>query len=48
MGSSELGIIAGLSKAGGDFVGALAAGVKAIDYFTGTSFQEALSKGFMK
>lgn len=48
MGSSEMGVIAGLSKSLGDFVGALAAGAKSIDYFTGPGFAEALAKGFMK
>lgn len=48
MGSTEIGVIAQLSKVGGDFVGALAAGAKAVDYFTGAGFAEALAKGFMK
>lgn len=48
MGSTELGAIAGLSKNGGDFFGALAAGAKALDYFMGEGFAAGLANGFMK
>lgn len=47
-GSAELGIIAALSKLGGDFFGAFAAGAKAADYFTGEGFAAGLANGFMK
>ena len=48
MGSDELGLIALLSKAGGDFFGTLAAGAKALDYFTGAGFAAGLESGFMQ
>ena len=48
MGSTELGAIAGLSKLGDDFVGALAAGAKAAAYFIGGGFAADMATGFMK
>lgn len=48
MGSTELGAIAGLSKAAGDFVGALAAGAGALAYFLGGGFDADAAGGFMQ
>lgn len=48
MGSIELGAIAGLSKFGGDIVGAFAAGAKSLDYFLGEGFAKSMAAGFMK
>lgn len=48
MGSTELGMIAGLSKFAGDFVGTLAAGAKAAAYFLGGGLDADLATGFMK
>lgn len=48
MGSTELGAIAGLAGDGGDFVGALAAGAKALAYFLGGGFDADAAGGFMQ
>lgn len=48
MGSAELGAISGLAKAGGDFVGAMAAGAKALAYFLGGGFDADAAGGFMQ
>ena len=48
MGSEALGAVGALSKLGGDFVGALAAGAKAAAYFIGGGFAADMETGFMK
>ncbi|WP_333618667.1 hypothetical protein [Dietzia sp.] len=44
----ELEFITGSADLGGDFFGNVGDLFGVIDYFTGTDFQEALAKGFMK
>ena len=46
MGSDELGLIALLSKAGGDFFGTLAAGAKALHPSRGVASPPGLESGF--